>query len=107
MQQLGQQVIDAVLLDLDLPDMNGFSVLESMQQDPSLKKIPVIIVSANDLPQSLVNQQQRRIFMVLLNRPFSRRELAEMLKGVLEHAAPDYSRSSPVEGESISRSSEA
>jgi signal transduction histidine kinase/CheY-like chemotaxis protein len=106
MQQLGQQVIDAVLLDLDLPDMNGFSVLESMQQDPSLKKIPVIIVSANDLPQSLVNQRKGD-FQVLLNRPFSRRELAEMLKGVLEHAVPDYSRSSPVEGESISRSSEA
>lgn len=106
MQHLGQQAIDAVLLDLDLPDMNGFSVLESMQQDACLQKIPVVIISANDLPQSLVNQRKGD-FQVLLNRPFSRRELAEMLKGVLEHAAPDYSRSSPVEGESISRSSEA
>jgi CheY-like chemotaxis protein len=106
MQHLGQQAIDAVLLDLDLPDMNGFSVLESMQQDARLQKIPVVIISANDLPQSLVNQRKGD-FQVLLNRPFSRRELAEMLKGVLEHAAPDYSRSSPVEGESISRSSEA
>lgn len=106
MQHLNQQAIDAVLLDLDLPDMNGFSVLEGMQQDARLQKIPVIIVSANDLPQSLVNQRKGD-FQVLLNRPFSRRELADMLKGVLEHAAPDYSGSRLVESAPVSGTSDA
>jgi len=106
MQHLGQQAIDAVLLDLDLPDMNGFSVLEGMQRDARLQRIPVIIVSANDLPQSLVNQRKGD-FQVLLNRPFSRRELADMLKGVLEHTAPDYSDSRPVEASPVSGTSDA
>lgn len=101
MQHLRQEPIDAVLLDLDLPDMNGFSVLEGMQQDPRLQKIPVIIVSANDLPQALINQLKGD-FQVLINRPFSRRELAEMLKGVLEHAAPDYSGNRPADGQTSS-----
>lgn len=101
MQHLQQEPIDAVLLDLDLPDMNGFSVLEGMQQDPRLQKIPVIIVSANDLPQSLINQRKGD-FQVLINRPFTRRELAEMLKGVLEHAAPDYSGNRPADGQTDS-----
>jgi CheY-like chemotaxis protein len=76
-------------------------VLEGMQQDPRLQKIPVIIVSANDLPQSLINQRKGD-FQVLINRPFTRRELAEMLKGVLEHAAPDYSGNRSADGQTNS-----
>jgi len=36
---------DLVLLDLSLPDLNGFEVLDRMAQDPTLADIPVIIVS--------------------------------------------------------------
>lgn len=90
MQHLQQETVDAVLLDLDLPDVNGFSLLETMRKDARLRPIPVIIVSANDLPRSLIHQREGD-FQVLLNRPFTRRELADMLQAVLENAAPDYS----------------
>lgn len=36
---------DLVLLDLSLPDLNGFDVLDRMAQEPELADIPVIIVS--------------------------------------------------------------
>lgn len=36
---------DLVLLDIILPSMNGYEVLEAKQKDPSLADIPVIIVS--------------------------------------------------------------
>ncbi len=37
--------LDMVLLDIILPKKNGFEVLEEIQHDPSLKKLPVIIIS--------------------------------------------------------------
>lgn len=37
---------DIVLLDLRLPRMNGFLVLETMRQDATLRSIPVMILSA-------------------------------------------------------------
>ena len=36
---------DVMLLDLSLPDIDGFSVLESMQNVPTQKLIPVVVIS--------------------------------------------------------------
>jgi CheY-like chemotaxis protein len=39
---------DVVLLDLQLPKMNGHEVLTAIKQDPDLKKIPVVIMTTSD-----------------------------------------------------------
>jgi CheY-like chemotaxis protein len=39
---------DLLLLDLNMPDVNGFQVLEEKARDPSIANIPVIIISARD-----------------------------------------------------------
>lgn len=39
---------DAILLDLIMPELDGFQFLEWRNQDPSLREIPVIIISARD-----------------------------------------------------------
>src|SRR5574338_1347688 len=45
---------DLVLLDIMMPVMNGFAVLEHMQADPALRNIPVIVISAMSDLQSVV-----------------------------------------------------
>lgn len=37
---------DLILLDLKLPEIDGYQVLEQIQQKPKYSKIPIIIVSA-------------------------------------------------------------
>ncbi|MEH2061855.1 MAG: response regulator [Nostoc sp.] len=37
---------DLMLLDLKLPDIDGYSLLRQVQQKPNLSKIPIIVVSA-------------------------------------------------------------
>ena len=42
-----------ILLDLDLPDMNGDEVLKMLLADPVTKPIPVIVVSADAMPHQI------------------------------------------------------
>lgn len=42
---LNSMTPDLILLDLLLPKMDGFGVLEKMREDPSKKGIPVIVLS--------------------------------------------------------------
>lgn len=47
--QARQRLPDLIILDLTMPEMDGFSVLEELKFDPRTKKIPVIVVSAKDI----------------------------------------------------------
>ena len=38
---------ELILLDLDLPYMSGFEVLEALRSDPATRKIPVIMLTAH------------------------------------------------------------
>jgi CheY-like chemotaxis protein len=40
---------DCVVLDLRLPDMTGFEVLEELKKDPSLSEIPVVVFTGREL----------------------------------------------------------
>ncbi|OYU75234.1 MAG: hybrid sensor histidine kinase/response regulator, partial [Burkholderiales bacterium PBB5] len=44
---------DLVLLDLDLPDQPGLSVLTALKADTRLRSTPVIVVSAESRPQRI------------------------------------------------------
>jgi CheY-like chemotaxis protein len=48
LQQLAAQPFDLVLLDIVMPEMDGFEVLRRMKDSATLKHIPVIMISALD-----------------------------------------------------------
>ena len=46
----------AIVLDLTMPEKDGFSVLKELEMDPELRRIPVIVVSARTLNGEEFNQ---------------------------------------------------
>lgn len=56
---------DLVILDLGLPDLDGFSILETLQKEPNLRDIPTIVYTARDLTSSERTklEQYTRVFV--------------------------------------------
>jgi serine phosphatase RsbU (regulator of sigma subunit) len=54
LDMMRRQSFDLVLLDVMMPEMNGYQVLEELKTDPSLRHIPVIMISALDDIESVV-----------------------------------------------------
>lgn len=45
---------DLILLDIIMPEMDGFEVMQRMQEDPDLKEVPVIVISSLDCEVDMV-----------------------------------------------------
>lgn len=50
---------DLVLLDLNLPKLNGREVLTKIKKDPSLKTIPVVILTTSEADQDIYDSYDR------------------------------------------------
>jgi len=46
---LAEEPFDCVVLDLRLPDMSGFEVLERLRDTPSLRDLPVVVFTGKEL----------------------------------------------------------
>lgn len=75
---------DLVLLDLMMPDVDGWEVYRQMKADEELKQIPVIVVTAK--AQSIDKVLGLHIAGVdgYVTKPFSPQELLETVKSVLD-----------------------
>jgi CheY-like chemotaxis protein len=56
---------DIVLLDLDLPDIDGDVVLRRLKEDPRTAGIPVVILSADATPAQVAQLEQEGIVAYL------------------------------------------
>ncbi|MCC7450543.1 MAG: response regulator [Anaerolineae bacterium] len=45
---------DAVILDVDLPSMNGYQIAHRIKRDPATTNIPVIMLTTHDTPSDMV-----------------------------------------------------
>jgi PAS domain S-box-containing protein len=74
----------AVVLDLFMPEMNGFQILENMQADKKLRDIPVIVISGMDLSAEQKIQLSEFGQRILSKGSFSEKELLTSLGRALE-----------------------
>ncbi|MEJ2484200.1 MAG: response regulator [Anaerolineales bacterium] len=89
MQIIQEQMPDVILLDLMMPDMDGWEVYQKLKADEDVKNIPVIVVTAK--AQSIDKVLGLHIAKVddYISKPFSPQELLDSIDQILNRAA-DY-----------------
>lgn len=81
-QFLNQEVPDLIFLDIDLPDMYGWKVLEAFKESGRIKNTPVIVLTAHKEPVHRVIGSLQSV-AVYLNKPFKRAELHQHVSQLL------------------------
>lgn len=77
------QAPDLILLDANMPDMDGFEVCRRLKQEPRLHDVPVIFVSAlSEMPEKLKGFEFGAVDYV--TKPFQREELLARVRTHLE-----------------------
>jgi DNA-binding response OmpR family regulator len=82
-----QRLPDLVLLDLMMPDMDGWDVYQQMKAEESTRNIPVIIITAK--AQNIDKVLGLHIAKVddYISKPFSPQELLDSIEKVIRHRA--------------------
>lgn len=76
---------DLVLLDLMMPELDGFGVIQHMQEDPVLRGIPVIVLTAQVLTTGDMNRLSKGVASVLAKGVFTRDEILQRIESTLSH----------------------
>jgi hypothetical protein len=73
-----QQPLDLVLLDINLPGMSGFELLQRLQAEPATSNVPMVAVSANAMPSD-IKQALQAGFSDYLTKPINVEKFYQLL----------------------------
>ncbi|MEN3027871.1 MAG: response regulator [Aquificaceae bacterium] len=90
---LSSEKPDLVLLDVMLPDYDGFRIAQHLRDNPALKELPVIFITARDL-----EQDKLKGFSLgaddYITKPFSMKELLARVKAVMRRVGKERKQTS-------------
>ena len=81
----GEHIPDLILLDINLPGIDGYQVLEKLRSQESTKDIPVVAISANAMPRD-IEKGKKAGFDGYITKPVNVKELLGEVEGKLEKA---------------------
>ena len=74
---------DLIILDLMMPEMDGFAVMDRIQTDPATADIPIIVVTAKELTSAEKNRLQGHIQSLMKKGDFLNDDLLDEVRALL------------------------
>jgi len=76
-----------ILLDINLPDMDGYAVMQCLRESAVTRDIPVVAISANAMPQDLARGKAAG-FVDYLTKPLEVNRLVQVIDGIIKAGQP-------------------
>lgn len=86
LEAIASEPTDLILLDLMMPDMDGFEVVRRLKADPATRRIPVIAVTALDDASSQARLASAGVSEII-TKPIDRWELKTRIQRILEESS--------------------
>jgi two-component system cell cycle response regulator DivK len=74
--------VDMIFLDLGLPDGDGYEVLAQLKQEPNLKNVPIVAVTARDASTEIAKAQAAG-FNGFLGKPLNRNRFPDQIRRIM------------------------
>jgi len=84
LELIQRELPDLVVLDLMMPEMDGFSVIEALRAKPETATIPVIVATAKELTTDEKNRLNGQIQSLMQKGDFLNDEFLEEVKGLIK-----------------------
>ena len=85
LQIIRNRTIDLVILDLLMPELDGFSVLQTMRSEEISRNIPVIVVTSQTLSEEDIKRLNLGVIAVLNKGIYTVQETLEHIANALQH----------------------
>src|SRR5215469_6299064 len=85
---VGEKEVDVILLDLMMPDLDGFQICKVFKGNPTTAEIPVILITARDDMEARAEGMSLGVGDFLA-KPISRRQLAASIHAQIEVVATE------------------
>ena len=79
---------DLILLDLMMPEMDGFAVVAALQKEAGWRDIPVIVITARDLDAKDRERLDSGVQSVLVKETFRPADLVERIRRLVQNKLP-------------------
>ncbi|MEK7991348.1 MAG: response regulator [Thiotrichaceae bacterium] len=80
---------DLILLDLNLPEMNGFEFIRQLRSKPQWRSIPIIVITARDLSPAEQKRLNNEVESILFKGTYTREQLLDTIDGLVCAVASD------------------
>jgi len=85
LQAIQEHIADAIVLDLDLPDMDGYGLLVTMRSHSDTRSIPVVVLSERPLSVAELEKVNPSVTQYLNKSDYQSARLLQNLSAVLHH----------------------
>ena len=79
---------DLILLDLMMPDVNGFDVVEALQRDPKVAHLPIMVVTAKQITaedRTVLNSNPDKVIHIVEKAGFNRSNFVAEVRRALNY----------------------